>query len=262
MEISQEMLREMSTELMAAERTCVPVEALSARYPSLTQEQAYEVQLHTVCTKVSNGARVIGAKVGYTSMATQRQFGIGEPVFGLLLDSGVHNEGAEVPFERMIAPRIEPEIACVLKADLKGPGITVARALGAIAGVMPAVELVDSRFKDWRANAVDMTADCVGGWGIVLGGRMTSVEALDLRAVGVVLERNGGVVSTGAGAAALGNPAAVLAWLANRLAGHNLGLRSGQVVITGSLVRAEPIERGDCYRAIFDHMGSVTATFR
>ncbi len=177
------------------------------------------------------------------------------------MDSGIHRDGGDVPFDHMIAPKIEPELACVLKDDLKGPGVTVAHALAAIGGVMPAFELVDSRIKDWRANAIDMTADNVGSWGIVLGGHLTPVEDLDLRTIGVVLERNGRVVSTGAGAAALGNPADVVAWLANKLTVFNLGLTKGQIVITGSLVRAEPIERGDCYRATFDRLGTVTSTF-
>lgn len=179
----------------------------------------------------------------------------------MLLNEGVQREGGDVPYDHMISPKIEPEIACVLKRDLKGPGVTTAHALSAIGGVMPALELVDSRFIEWRANAVDMTADNAGGWGLVLGGRVTPVESLDLRAIGVHLERNGHVVSTGTGAAALGNPADVLAWLANKLASFNLGLTRGQIVITGSLVRAEPIDGGDSYRAVFDRLGSVSARF-
>jgi 2-keto-4-pentenoate hydratase len=210
---------------------------------------------------VRAGAKIIGAKVGYTSRATQPQFGVSAPVFGLLVDSGLHRDGGEVPYDRMISPKIEPEVAGVLKDDLKGPGVTVANALSPMAGVMPVFELVDSRMKDWRASAIDMTADSVGGWGIVLGGRLTPIAGLDLRTIGVVLERNGEVVSTGRGAAALGNPADVLAWLANRLAMFNLGLTKGQVVITGSRVRAEPITRGDCYRATFDRLGAVSITF-
>lgn len=261
MHSSRNMLEGLSQELMAAERDRAPVASLSERYPSLTQQQAYEIQLLTAEAKVKAGAKVVGAKVGYTSWATQQQFGVGEPVFGLLVDTGVYRDGGEVPYDRMIAPKIEPEIACVLKDDLKGPGVTVANALSAMAGVLPAFELVDSRMQDWRANAIDMIADSVGGWGIVLGGRLTPIAGLDLRTIGMVLERNGEVVSTGSGAAALGNPADVLAWLANRLAQFNLGLTRGQVVITGSLVRAEPIARGDCYRATFDRLGSASVTF-
>lgn len=254
-------LNGLAVELMAAEVDRTPIQAFSERYPDLTQEEAYRIQLANSEAKVRSGARVIGMKVGYTSRATQQQFGIDEPVFGLLMDRGVRRDGEEIPYSEMISPKIEPEIACLLKHDLKGPGVTVAHALAAIAGVMPAFELVDSRFRDWKANAIDMTADNVGGWGIVLGGRLTPVQTLDLRTIGVMLERNGRVVSTGSGAAALGNPADVLAWLANKLARFNLGLSRGQIVITGSLVRAEPIEPGDCYRAAFDRIGAVSATF-
>ena len=261
MTLSADELNSLTVELMAAHADRAPVQAFSERHPSLTQEEAYRIQLANAEAKVRSGAQVIGMKVGYTSRATQQQFGIDEPVFGLLMDSGVRRDGAEIPCAEAISPKIEPEIACLLKEDLKGPGVAVAHALAAIAGVMPSFELVDSRFRDWKANAIDMTADNVGGWGIVLGGRLTPVETIDLRTVGVVLERNGRVVSTGSGAAALGNPADVLAWLANKLASFNLGLKKGQVVITGSLVRAEPIQPGDCYRAEFDRIGVVSATF-
>ncbi len=261
MTLTEQALRELSDELLAAEINRMPVAPFSDRFPDLSQQQAYSVQFATAETRVRSGARLIGAKVGYTSRATQQQFGVDEPVFGLLMDGQVHPDGGEVAFEQLISPKIEPEIACVLKEDLKGPGVTVAHALAAIAGVMPALELVDSRFRDWRANAIDMTADSVGAWGIVLGGRLTPIDGINLRTIGVVLERNGTVVSAGTGAAALGNPADVLAWLANKMAVFNLGLTRGQVVITGSLVRAEPIEKGDCYTAVFDRLGAVSVTF-
>ncbi len=262
MSLSESSKNELATELVTAQNDRAPVRSLSERFPDLTQEQAYGIQIAATEMRIRSGSRLIGAKVGYTSGATQAQFGINEPVFGFLLDTGVCRESEAVPLDRMISPKIEPEIACLLKRDLKGPGVTVAHALAAIAGVIPALELVDSRFVDWRANAIDMTADNAGGWGLVLGGRLTAVEALDLRSVGIRLERNGRVISAGTGAAALGNPADVLAWLANKLAYFNLGLTRGQVVITGSLVKAEPIMRGDSYTAVFDRMGSVTATFK
>lgn len=181
-----------------------------------------------------------------------------EPVAGFLLDTTVYRTGAEVPTELLISPRMEPEIGFPLREDLKGPGVTVARALQATAGLMPASEVVDWRIKDWKATALDVAADSAGGWGLVLGGALTPVCDVDPRRIGVSLSRNGDVVSTGTGAAALGNPAGVLAWLANRLATLGLGLRRGHIVITGSLVRAEPAAPGDVFVADFSQLGSVT----
>ena len=255
-------IRRLSDELLAAERDRRPVVALSERFPGLTQDQAYAIQLRTVQSRLDAGSRIIGVKVAFTNKSIQQEFGMGEPAAGFLFDSRTFSDGAVVPFDALTRAMVEPEIGCVLGEDLKGPGVTVAMALQALAGVMPAIEIVDLRFKDWKVTGPDVTADSDGGWGVVLGGQLTPVQGLDLRLIGCVLSKNGGIVSTGAGAAALGNPAGVIAWVANRLSSLGLGLRRGQVVITGSLMKSEIISRGDSFTAMYDRLGSVSVSFK
>jgi 2-keto-4-pentenoate hydratase len=145
--------------------------------------------------------------------------------------------------------------------DLTGPGVTTANALDAIAGVLPAIEVVDSRIADWRIKLVDTVADNASSGLVVLGGRLRRVDELDLRLVGVVVSRNGELIDTGAGAAALGNPARCVAWLANKLATFGAGLRAGDIVLPGAVHKMVAAAPGDVYRAEFAHLGTVTARF-
>jgi 2-keto-4-pentenoate hydratase len=148
-----------------------------------------------------------------------------------------------------------------MERDLAGPGVTTANALAAIAGVLPAIEVVDSRIVDWRIRLVDTVADNASSGLLVMGGRLRKVVDLDLRLVGVVVSRNGAVIDTGAGAAALGNPARCVAWLANKLATFGAGLRAGDVVLPGAVHAMVKVAPGDVFRAEFAHLGAVTARF-
>lgn len=261
--LSEADVRRLSDELLAAEKDRRPVAALSERVPGLTQEQAYAIQLRTVQTRVEAGARIIGVKAAFTNRTIQQQYGMGEPAAGFLFDSRTFSDGAVVPFDELTRGMVEPEIGCVLGEDLKGPGVTMTRALQALEGVVPAIEIVGLRFSDWEVTAPDITADSDGGWGVVLGGQITPVRGFDLRLVGCVLTKNGQITQTGAGAAALGNPAGVVAWVANKLAALGLGgLSRGQVVITGSLMKPEVISRGDSYSALYDRLGAVNVSFQ
>ena len=260
--LSDAEIRSLSDELLAAERDRRPVVALSERFPGLTQDQAYAIQLRTVQSRLDAGSHIVGVKAAFTNRTIQQEFGMGEPAVGFLFDSRTFLSGAVIPFDGLVCAMVEAEIGCVLGEDLKGPGVTIAMALQAIAGVMPAIEIVDLRSKDWKVTAPDITADSDGGWGVVLGGKLTSVQDFELRLVGCALAKNGQVVSTGAGAAALGNPAGVVAWAANKLSALGLGgLRRGQVVITGSLMKPETVARGDHFTATFDRLGAVAVTF-
>ena len=256
-------IRRLSDELLAAERDRSPVVPLSERFPGLAQEQSYAIQLRTVQSRVAAGAHIVGVKAAFTNRTIQEEFGMDEPAAGFLFDSRTFSDGAVIPFDGLICAMVEAEIGCVLSEDLNGPGVTIAMALQALEGVMPAIEIVDLRSKNWQVTAPDITADSDGNWGVVLGGTLTPVRDFDLRLVGCVLAKNGQMVSTGAGAAALGNPARVVAWLANKLSALGLGgLRRGQVVITGSLMKPQVISRGDCFTATYDRLGSVSVSFR
>jgi 2-keto-4-pentenoate hydratase len=160
-----------------------------------------------------------------------------------------------------VQPRVEAELAFVMARDLAGPGVTTANALAAIAGALPAVEVVDSRVADWKIKLVDTVADNASSGLMVLGGRLRSVADLDLRLLGVVVTRHGELLDTGAGAAALGNPARCVAWLANKLAAFGASLWAGDVVLPGAVHKMVPVRPGDVFRAEFAHLGAVTVRF-
>ncbi len=261
MALSKEQTEQISGELIDAEKTCVPIVALTDRFKEVSYDDAYAIQLNTFDTKVGSGAIIVGKKIGLTSRAMQDQFGIREPDYGMIVDNMVVREGAPLPMSSLILPRIEPEMAFLLKSDLKGPGINAANVLDATEGVLPAFEVIDSRFKDWKITVKDSIADNASAATMILGGKLTPIKDIDLRLVGLVLEKNGEVVSTGAGAAVLGNPAASVAWLVNKLAEFDISLKKGEFVMSGSLVKAVPVEAGASFRATFDRLGSVSVRF-
>jgi 2-oxopent-4-enoate hydratase len=261
MALSREQVAQISAELIEAEKFRVPIQALTERFPDVSYEDAYAVQLKTFDSRVKAGAVIVGKKIGLTSKAMQDQFGIREPDYGIITDEMVVREGATIAMSSLILPRIEPEIAFLLKEDLKGPGINVANVLDATEGVMPAFEVIDSRYKDWKITVKDSISDNASAALMILGGRLTPIEDLDLRLLGMVLEKHGAVVSTGAGAAVLGNPAQSVAWLANKLTEYGIFLKKGEFVMSGSLVQAVTVEAGSHLRATFDRLGSVSVCF-
>ena len=261
MPVTKDQVAQLSAELIEAEKTRIPIQALTERFTDVSYEDAYAIQLKTFDTLVKGGAIIVGKKIGLTSKAMQDQFGIREPDYGMITDRMVAREGAPIPMNSLILPRIEPEIAFLLKQDLKGPGVNIANVLEATEGVMPAFEVIDSRYKDWKIKVKDSISDNASAALMILGGKLTPIKDLDLRYVGMVLEKNGQVVSTGAGAAVLGNPAESVAWLANKLTEYGITLKKGEFIMSGSLVQAVTVEAGDNLRATFDRLGSVSVCF-
>lgn len=247
--------------LLQAEESRVPVEPLTASWPEIDIPTAYQVQLKVVEQKRARGRKVVGMKIGLTSKAMQQMLGVYEPDYGHLLDSMVLVEGEPVRLSRLIQPRVEAEIAFVLRERLSGPGVTVADVLRAAAGVMPALEIIDSRIRDWQIKIQDTIADNASSAAVVLGGALKPLEGLDLRLVGMVLEKDGEVFATAAGAAVMGHPAAAVAWLANAVARYGLSLEPGMIVLSGSLTQAVPVGPGTVVRATFDRLGAVSAKF-
>ena len=252
---------ELAAALWDAEQSRRPIAPLTEQYDDLVIEDAYAIQGINVQRRLDGGAQVVGRKVGLTSKPMQQVLGVTEPDYGVLLDDMYVEEGDEVDLGRLIQPRIEAEIAFVLAEDLVGPGVTAPRALAAVAGVLPALEIVDSRVADWRIKLVDTVSDNASCGLLTVGGRMTSVTGLDLRLLGMALSRNGEVIDTGAGAAALGNPARCVAWLANKFASFGSSLRAGDIILPGAVHRMVPVRPGDVFRADFAHLGAVTVTF-
>jgi len=252
---------ELAEELWRAWLDREAVEPLTDRHPELDIEDAYAIQTAVVEHRIADGAKPVGRKVGLTARPMQELLGVDEPDYGVLLDDMVVEDGDEIPLDALLQPRVEAELAFVLARDLAGPGVTTANALDTVAGVLPAIEVVDSRIAGWRIKLVDTVADNASSGMVVLGGRLRPVADLDLRLVGVVVSRNGAVVDTGAGAAALGNPARCVAWLANRLARFGAGLRAGDVVLPGAVHAMVPVRPEDVFRAEFAYLGAVTARF-
>ena len=247
--------------LLGAYTSRQPVEPLTEKYAGLTLEDAYKIQLLQVRRWLSAGARIKGHKVGLTSAAMQRQMGVDQPDYGHLLDSMFWLENEPIPASRFLQPRVEPEIAFVLARELRGPGVTVADAIGAVGFVLPALELIDSRIRDWRIKLLDTIADNASSAGVVLGSTPVPLAATDLRLAGCNLHKNGEVAGTGAGGAVLGSPLTALVWLATTLGERGVVLQPGQVILPGSVTAAIPVGAGDTVTATFAGLGSVTARF-
>ena len=253
--------QDLADELWEADRSAKPIAPLTERHDGLDIEDAYAIQSINIERRVAAGQKVIGRKVGLTSKPMQTLLGVNEPDFGVLTDEMFVEDGDPIAMSRLVQPRVEAELAFVMERDLAGPGVTTATALTAIAGALPAVEIVDSRVADWKIKLVDTVADNASSGLLVLGGRMRKVEDLDLRLLGVVVSRNGEMIDTGAGAAALGNPARCVAWLANKLGSLGAGLKAGDVVLPGAVHKMVPVKPGDVFRAEFAHLGPVTVRF-
>lgn len=247
--------------LWEADQTRVPIPAFTSARQDLDINDAYAIQSHNISRRVDAGAVIVGRKVGLTAAPMQQLLGVNEPDYGVVLDDMFVEDGDLIDLDLLVQPRVEAEMAFVMERDLTGPGVTVANALAAVAGVLPAIEIVDSRVADWKIKLVDTVADNASSGLLVLGGRITKVSEIDLRLVGMELTCNGGLVDTGAGAAALGNPIRCVAWLANKLAAFGAGLRAGDVVLPGAVHRMVTVSPRDVFRAEFAHLGAVTARF-
>jgi 2-keto-4-pentenoate hydratase len=244
--------------LYDARRDRVPIDPFTDADPGLTMADGYAVQAELTRLLLADGDRTLGYKVGLTSKPMQLMIGVDSPDYGPVLSSTYYRDGDEVPLSRFIQPRIEAEIAFVLGEPLRGPGVTVTDAWRATTGVAAAVEIVDSRFADWRIRLADTVADLASNGAFAISGRLVPLGGLDTRLIGMTLTRNGELVDTGAGAAALGDPLAVVAWLANTLGEVGVGLEPGHLVMTGALHAAVPMAAGDVFRADFDRLGPVT----
>ncbi|THF61851.1 2-oxopent-4-enoate hydratase [Pseudothauera nasutitermitis] len=234
---------------------------LTERHPEIAIDDAYHVQQRMIARRLEAGERVVGKKIGVTSKAVMNMLGVYQPDFGYLLDGMLYNEGEAIPADTLIQPKAEGEIAFVLKKDLKGPGVTAADVLAATEGVMTCFEIVDSRIRDWKIKIQDTVADNASCGVFVLGDRLVDPRRVDLNTCGMVLEKNGEIVATGAGAAALGAPANAVAWLANTLGALDIPLEAGEVILSGSLAIMVPVQAGDSLRVTIGGIGGCSVRF-
>lgn len=247
--------------LREAEHRAAPVDPLSALLPHLDVADAYAIQRDNVARRLADGASVVGHKVGLTSVAMRQLLGVDEPDFGHLLDDMVHRDGAPVFAARYCRPRIEPEICFRLARSLSGPGVTAEDVLAATDAVAPALEIVDSRIRDWRITLVDTVADNASSAGLVRGSWTPLAAVPDLGAVDVDLVVDGERVASGSGREVLGHPAAAVAWLANALAAFGTGLEPGHLVLPGAMTTAPFVSAGQKVEARFGGLGRVSVTF-
>ena len=259
--MNQPSLQALGDELYTALTSQQMIEPLSTRHPDLTIEDAYAIQQHLLARRIAQGERVIGKKIGVTSEAVMNMLGVFQPDFGWLTDGMVYNEGEAIPASSLIQPKAEGEIAFLLKKTLKGPGVTAADVIAATQGVMTCFEIVDSRIRDWKIKIQDTVADNASCGVFVLGDRLVDPRDVDLGTCGMVLEKNGEIVATGAGAAALGHPANAVAWLANTLGALGIALEAGEVILSGSLAAMVPVKAGDNLRVTIGGIGSCSVRF-
>lgn len=247
----------MARELYQARATRTPIPPLTDGDPTLDGHDGYAIQRELVELLVADGDSVIGYKAGLTSAPMRDMFGVKTPDYGPVLASTVYHDGARVPGDAFIAPKVEAEIVFRLGTSVKGPGVGVDAARGAVSEVMAGLEIVDSRIEGWRIRLADTIADLASNGAVVLADPVPAGDR-DFRLTGMAFSRNGELVATGAGAAALGDPAAVVAWLANVLGERGVTLEAGQLIMTGALHSAVPIAPGDTFVAEFDQLGTVT----
>ena len=243
-----------------AERTRAPIEPIGEANPGLTLDDAYRIQDAFVALHVALGLHPFGIKVGSTSKAAQRRFKTDEPAIGTLFLQRQVANGGTVATERLIAPRIECEIAVRMGRDLKGPGVTPEAAEAAFGSLMGAFEIIDARTKDWRIKGVELVADNAVNTGFVLGPERPA-QGLDAAGVSVMFGREGDKPTYGSGASVLGGPKFVIAWLANWLGQRGKVLKAGTVVLTGSLSEILPANKGDRFTAEFTPLGEVEVRF-
>lgn len=237
---------------------CPPVRSL---FDDGDVETAYAVQRLNVQRGVATGRRVVGRKIGLTSPAVQRQLGVDQPDFGALFADMAVPEGGTVPAGRLLRPKVEAEVALVLGSDLPHRDCTLVDVLRATDFALPALEIVDSRVRDWDISIVDTVADNASCGLFVLGGSPVPLTGCTLRSVQMTLTRNGEVVSQGSGADCLGSPLNAAAWLASSLAAMGDPLRAGDVVLTGALGPMVPAAPGDVFETRISNLGSVRVGF-
>jgi len=254
-------IEKLGDELFEAWHSRTPIGQLTEQHPSMTIDEAYGIQQRTIARRRQSGVRVVGKKIGLTSKVVQKMLGVDQPDFGYLLSDMVFGEGEAIPVASLIAPKVEGEIAFVLESRLEGPGITNADVLRATAFVMPCFEIVDSRVRDWKIRIQDTVADNASAAAFVLGDRAVDPRDVDLTLCGMVLEKNGEILATGAGAAALGSPVNAVAWLANQLGKFGIALEANEVILSGSLAAMLPAQAGDNFRCSIGGIGTVTTRF-
>ena len=256
-------LQELGDELYAALRSGNVLPPLTSRQPDLSIEDAYQISRHLLERRIAGGERVIGKKIGVTSRPVQQMLNVHQPDFGFLTDAMQVANGATVSLRGagLIQPRAEGEIAFLLAHDLTGGNISADDVLDATDAVMPCFEIVDSRIRDWQIKIQDTVADNASCGVFVLGDARVGPRDIDLATAELTMSHNGKTVATGLGSAVQGHPAAAVAWLANTLGRLGIGLKAGEVVLSGALAAMFPAAAGDNFRVSIGGLGGCSVRF-
>jgi 2-oxopent-4-enoate hydratase len=262
MQVNRTALAKLAEALAHAKETRQPLSPLTEMQPSLSLEGAYVVSEITLTNWLRQGkGKLTGKKIGLTSRAVQKQLGVAEPDFGYLTSDMNVPLGETISRASLLQPKVEGEVAFVLKKDLMGPGLTVADVIRATDFILPCIEVIDSRVKDWKIKIQDTVADNASSARYVLGTKPVRLGSLDLRLAGMALRVNGEVLSTGCGAACLDHPALAVAWLGNTLGAHGVSLKAGEVILSGAFGPVVPVSAEDHVEVSISGLGSVHCFF-
>lgn len=261
MALDRQTIEKLAKHCEDAELNAQEITKITDAYPEMTYEDAYDIQWTARAAKEARGHKIVGMKMGLTSQAKMKQMGVPNPCYGYLADYFAYGDGAEIKIDELIHPKVEAEIAFVLKDDLSGPGCHIGDVLAATDFVMPAVEVIDSRYKDFKFDLKSVIADNSSSSRYVTGGRMRDIKDLDLKTLGVVMEINGEIVQLGAGAAVLGHPATSIAMLANMMSERGEILKAGTYILSGAITAAVSVKKGDNVTVKFQDLGSLSFRF-
>jgi 2-oxo-hept-3-ene-1,7-dioate hydratase len=259
--ITDEQVSRVVDELISAATTRKPVQRLTARFPEMTVEDSYRVQNLWRERCEAQGRTLVGRKIGLTSRAMQMSSGITEPDYGVIFSDMVFESGSILQTRSYTFPRVEMELAFVLKDDIIGPNASIFDVLRATEYVVPALEILDSRIELTNRTIVDTISDNAAMGVMVIGGTPMAPTEVDLRWISGILYKNQQIEETGVAAGVLGHPANGVHWLANRIAKHGDELKAGQIVLAGSFTRPMPVSKGDTVFADYGQMGTVTCQF-
>lgn len=261
MSLDAKTIESLAEHLENAELQAYDVTKITDDYPDMDWKDAYDIQWEIRRRKLARGNRICGLKMGLTSWAKMAQMGVETPIYAFLADYFALTDGCVVKTDELIHPKVEAEVSIVTNKPLRGPGCHIADVMAAIEYVIPTVEIIDSRYRDFKFDLKSVIADNASSSRFVVGGNAKKIEDLDLKTLGVVMEKNGQVVEVGAGAAVLGHPAASVVMLANMLAERDEEIPAGTFIMTGGITAAVTVEKGDAVTVRYQDLGRVSMTF-